>query len=110
MKTLIRVITAAAICLATQGSVAQTTFGVPDCGEWLAGQRIEQRSWLMGYLTALNLVHSALKKEDGLSALSSAKQAYAWMDNYCKANPLSDLSYGGGELFSELAKKARTRK
>ena len=113
MKTSIRVITAAAICLAAQGAAAQTAFGIPDCGEWLKDGitvRQQNQAWLLGYLSGLNFMYSAPKKDDPLDRLSSAKQAYAWMDNYCKANPLNHISAGSNELFRELTNKVKAGK
>jgi hypothetical protein len=88
MKTSIRVITAVAICLAAQGSFSQTTFGSPDCGQWLAEKTLARRAWLAGFLSGLNVTHSYNRKGDSLDELSSMDQAYAWMDNYCRKNPL----------------------
>ena len=114
MKTLIRIIVAAAICMATQSSLAQVTvFGVPDCGQWLKGSHVTKQqhiAWLLGYLSGINGTVFSLRKEAPLNALSSGEQAMAWMDNYCKANPLSDLYDGGGKLLSELGEKAKARK
>ena len=111
MKTLIRVITAAAICLAAQSSFAQKTFGAPDCGQWLAGSdgaKALNKAWLLGYLSGLSV--SGVEKPDPLTALSSAKQAYVWMDNYCRKNPLNDVPTGSNELFRELANKVKAGK
>jgi hypothetical protein len=111
VKTLIRVITAAAICLAAQSAFSQTTFGRTDCGKWLTnpdGAKTLNKAWLLGYLSGLSV--SGIAKNDPFDALSSAAQAYVWMDNFCKANPLSDISEGGAKLFAELTEKAKARK
>ena len=113
MKTLIRVITAAAICLAAQSSFAQKTFGAPDCGQWVKGGYLtkqQHNGWLMGLLTGINFAHWSMTNEDPLSALSSAEQAFAWMDNFCKANPLSNVLFGAATLMIELSEKAKARK
>jgi hypothetical protein len=82
---------------------SQTTFGASDCGEWIKSQNIQKRSWLMGYLSGINAAHYVGNmKIDHLDKLSSADQAYVWMDNYCKQNPLNDLTLGGWLLFQEL--------
>ncbi len=36
-------------------------------------------------------------------------QMIVWMDNYCKANPLSDVSEGGNELYIELERKSKRK-
>jgi hypothetical protein len=110
VKTLIRVITAAAICLATQSSFASTTFGSPDCGQWLAEKTPTRKLWLAGYLSGLSVMHAAnLNKGDPLGELSSMDQAYAWMDNYCRKSPLEDFRQGGLDLFTELVLKVKAR-
>jgi hypothetical protein len=40
--------------------------------------------------------------KDPLERISSAEQIWIWMDNYCKTNPLEDVSTGGLVLFEEL--------
>jgi hypothetical protein len=36
---------------------------------------------------------------------STSEQAVLWMNNYCKANPLSDANEGGNALYQELVKR-----
>ena len=107
MKKTVRVIAAAAICLAAQNSFAYITFGAPDCGQWLKANSVAQardESWLLGFLSGMNA--SAFGKVDVLEPLSSARQAVVWMDNYCRKNPLSNVNDGGIRLFWELEDKA----
>ena len=47
------------------------------------------------------------KPKDPLDALNSADQAYLWMDNWCKANPLKKVSEGAVSLFIELMDKKK---
>ena len=83
-----------------------TTLGAYDCGEWIARKKntfIESQatSWLAGFMTGLNFDgrgKNLLKKV-------SPDQIYLWMDNYCKANPLSTTVTGGQLLMYELDKK-----
>jgi hypothetical protein len=112
MKKTVRVIAAAAICLAAQSSFAQgtTTFGAADCGQWLAEKTLARRAWLAGYLSGMNKVHTVLAKGDPLGQLSSMDQAFAWMDNYCRKNPLETISVGGFDLFIELITREDARK
>ena len=113
MKILIQVITAAAICLAAQNSFSQTGFGSPDCGQWLAEKTSTRQSWLAGYLSGLNMGAWVQLNRDPLDRLSSMAQAYAWMDNWCKKNPLERVSSGGMTLIMELIEreeKAKARK
>jgi hypothetical protein len=94
-------------------SQTSTTFGSPDCGQWIAEKTPMRSGWLMGYLTGLNWLHDMVgnNPKDPLDALNSADQAYLWMDNWCKANPLKKVTTGGVELFIELmGKKAKENK
>ena len=65
--------------------------------------------WLMGYLSGLNVQHdrAGLLPRDPLDALNSADQAFVWIDNFCKANPLQKLEGAASELFSELKERRR---
>jgi len=44
-------------------------------------------------------------KANIVKQVGSVEQIYLWMDNYCKANPLSFLSDGGDKLIFELIAK-----
>lgn len=79
---------------------------VPSCGEWIVHREksdtlaLGNASWLLGYLSGL-VTNS---DKDFLSATDNAS-IYKWMDNYCRANPLRDLSNGGNALAAEFARK-----
>jgi hypothetical protein len=57
-------------------------------------------SWLLGYLSGLSIGAG----RDFLSGTDNAS-IYKWMDNYCRTNPLRDVSGGGSALAAELTKK-----
>ena len=94
-----------------QETKAMTVFGVPDCGEWIHHQNASYKAWLLGYLSGINAAYNGAKI-DHLAQLSSAGQAFLWMDNYCRRNPLSNVDLGAAALFYELTdrKKALTTK
>lgn len=79
---------------------SSTTLGDPDCGQWVKSPHPLDRVWLLGYLSGLNMAWNGNDKKpyDPLSKLSSRDQAYLWMDNYCKANPLKNVSTGAVNL------------
>ena len=81
-----------------------TTFGKPDCGRWINQPDDLYKAWLTGYLSGINTVASG-NSYDPLDQLSSAEQAYLWMDNYCRANPLNDVGAGAVKLYRELQSK-----
>jgi hypothetical protein len=81
------------------------SFGDYDCGQWFTRKEVA-RGWLLGYLSGINHVLADDKKGfDPLNKLNSADQAYLWIENYCKANPLKQLSAAGSLLYLELEKK-----
>lgn len=85
-------------------------FGTADCGEWVKANTPQRKSWLMGYLSGLNSALSDSKTNlDPLNELSSASQAYLWMDNYCKDNPLSAVPEAANTLFLELLARAKKK-
>jgi hypothetical protein len=90
-----------------QGANAQqatvTSIGDYDCGEWFTKKQ-PARTWLLGYLSGLAAGDSQAKV-DVLDRLNSADQAYFWMDNYCKANPLKNISSGAIQLYFEVEGK-----
>jgi len=85
-------------------------FGRIDCGEWLNPrsdiQGLTNKYWLMGYLTGINtmLMSPALDIGNVLGRLNSSQQAFAWMDKYCRDNPLLTPDLGGLTLMNELKK------
>ena len=88
-------------------SQGQTTFGAPDCGQWVKDSTTNRKAWLMGYMSGLNVAHelSDSKQKDPLDKMRSAEQAFLWVDNYCRANPMRTVAFAGLELFQELKNK-----
>jgi hypothetical protein len=78
----------------------------PSCGEWIAHREkssmlaLGDTAWLRGYLAGME-VSSA---KDYLAGIDNAS-IYRWMDNYCRSNPLRDVSSGAKSLAAELAGK-----
>ena len=78
----------------------------PSCGEWVVHREksdtlaLGNASWLLGYLSGMAVGSG----KDFLSATDNAS-IFKWMDNYCRANPLRNVSDGGNALAAELSKK-----
>lgn len=97
----------AAISAPAEGAVR----GAPSCGEWVAHREksdtlaLGNGYWLLGYL-------SGIAVGTGKEFLSGTDNSAinAWMDKYCQAHPLKDLSSGGSALAAELLKSRRTPK
>ena len=92
--------------LISEPALAIVVFGGSDCGQWVNQQSEFRKTWLLGFLSGLNsgVVGTAGIKGDPLDKLNSADQAYVWMDNYCRANPLKKVSDGAHTLYRELNK------
>ena len=82
----------------------QTVYVAADCGQWLKDRNDFNKAALMGYLSGMNVMWAFYNKgRDPLQKVKSAQQAYVWMDNYCKSNPLSTIQVGANRLFDELS-------
>lgn len=80
-----------------------TTFGSYDCGQWVNAKDNNKKAWLMGYVSGLNTeFYESSGRKDPLNKLNSAEQMFLWVENYCEANPLSDLKSAGYKLLEEL--------
>jgi hypothetical protein len=86
-------------------------FGVggESCSTWIDARKTNntsrQGSWLLGYLSALNL-WGVIGRKDALSGMD-ADGLYAWMDRYCESHPLETIATGAGALGRELAQRAQ---
>jgi hypothetical protein len=83
----------------------------PSCGEWVSHREksdtlaLGNTSWLLGYLSGL-----AVSRGKDFLAGTDNVSIYKWMDNYCRTNPLRDVSSGGAALAAELTRKKGTPK
>lgn len=108
MKTLSRILLVGIVLvLFSEGASAVNIRGFRSCGVWAAEREKSNvrghESWLTGFLSGLAV---AAKKEfwgrPNIDLIDN-ESVYLWMDNYCRANPLKDISDGGIELFIERA-------
>jgi hypothetical protein len=53
-------------------------------------------SWVLGYVTALGAVTSA--------RTTDSQGIIAWVENFCRANPLTGVHEAAGALVLELSK------
>jgi hypothetical protein len=80
--------------------------GSPDCAEWAQENknklnRTYDETWLSAYLSGLAIGSGTefWKREE---TMLSIEQVYLWIDNYCRANPLENVSDGAMTLFLEV--------
>ena len=86
-----------------------TILGDSPCKQWAEDPGAIKASWLLGYLSGMNMVWSGEGKlpRNPLDQFSSAAQAYKWMDGFCKLNPTMKVSEGANALFFEMVSKKR---
>lgn len=80
--------------------IEMRNYGVPDCGEWIKQNSNSQKAWLLGFLSGLNVNEPT--HQNPLGRLQSADQAFLWVDNFCRQNPLKNVFEGGYRLLDEL--------
>jgi hypothetical protein len=99
------VLLVATTCTATADQKMALGIGVKSCGAWLESRKTESfatlqfRSWLTGYLTGANM----MAPFDFLKDNSDQEAIFAWMDKYCKEQPLEPVGSGAADLIKELA-------
>lgn len=104
-------LTASMVATAAPADPGAGTRQAPSCGEWIVHREksdtlaLGNASWLLGYLSGL----AVSSGRDYLSGTDNSS-IYKWMDRYCRANPLRDVSSGGNALAAELAKAKGTPK
>lgn len=94
------------IMLMSSPSIAQGIYieGTMDCGEWVQSRErqrsIAYETYLVGLINGLALGRK-VEFWNAKGIVMSREQAYLWMDNYCKSNPLSQPTAGVFQLFEE---------
>ncbi len=87
---------------ATHGIATIYGHGAGSCGEWVESRDQEYPrghvTWLLGWISAAGYYEGELAQSDS-PALA------AWMDNYCKANPLDGIVDGAKKLVEELKQR-----
>jgi hypothetical protein len=83
--------------------------GGNSCGRWIDARNTNNTSrhgsWLLGYLSALNL-WGVIGRKDALAG-TDADGLYGWMDRYCLSHPLETIATGAGALARELDQRAQ---
>ena len=90
-----------------------TKFDQLDCGQWVnatAAKKEQNKAWLRAWLLEKNEALDAgtqtgQASSNYLGQLNSAEQAYLYVDNYCRTNPLSMVLEAGVHLMLDLMYK-----
>jgi hypothetical protein len=107
------IIAALLTCLVTpalgrdkQGNYTVLGEGTVSCGKWLKYRQAKSvvasnyvAAWIAGYLSAHNKLLVGVKN---IGKDTDTAGRYAWIDNYCRANPLSDIDAAADALIAHL--------
>ena len=70
--------------------------GASSCGTWTADRvnpysfpAIADGSWVLGFLSGI--AYEGPENDDPLAG-TDAQGVFAWIDNYCRANPIDHIS------------------
>ena len=78
--------------------------GVISCGMWAASRTannsLPNELWLVAFLSGI-----AFNSEKDFLSGTDTFSITAWMDNYCKANPLDYVMKGASTLSKELIRR-----
>lgn len=95
---------AAAMLACGSARAAVVIEGVVDCRDWLEGRANHTAEnlehYVLGLLNGLTLGRGKEFWRAGGSKFSPT-QAYGWIDDYCRANPMHQVMTGAGELFKQ---------
>jgi hypothetical protein len=89
---------------AKANEIAVKIIWTPTCENWLIRTRhvdTNEMYWLVAYISGLAEANSQILGKDLLEDVG-AKDIFRWMDNYCIANPNSDIGYGGRTYVNEI--------
>jgi hypothetical protein len=93
------------------GRVFPDVRGGADCAKWLqpenATREFMNKAWLVGYLSGLNIGIYLDERRKPFNYFEGVtpQQINLWMDNYCRTNPLSNVTAGAADLYTEKTKK-----
>ena len=81
--------------------------GMASCGTWLQRRQSKQEailaSWIVGYLSGLNMESSGPDAIVG----TDYDSLMGWIDNYCRANPLHPIAQAATALMGELRSRLK---
>ncbi len=85
--------------------------GTSSCGSYLAHEsdptaRVMFISWVQGFLSGMNMADYVTAKQPFV-LLPDSDSIMAYIDKYCRDNPLKSPSRGAMQLYSELRQNAK---
>ena len=85
-------------------------FGTQSCGTWTADkqkagyEQIVDISWVEGYMSAMDRTNPAINVA---SHHTDANGMAAWVDNYCAAHPIEQISAAAEAFAAELLSRPK---
>lgn len=80
--------------------------GATSCGLWIEDRKSDswfpQVHWIQGFISSYNHFVYLGSHDDGVFGNTDAESLAAWMDNYCRENPLTSVYEGTIQLITEL--------
>ena len=81
--------------------------GTLSCGSWTAArsyqqslpQKLEVETWILGFLSGIGFEGTSIG-DDPLQGVD-AQAVWAWVDNFCRANPPATIANAGGAFAHE---------
>ncbi len=100
---LLLVVTFSSVCAAGQGIAIKASIPCSDWTKWrtTTGKFAAGEFWVLGYLSGIAIA-TGVNFLDGVGT----NAIEAWMDNYCKGNPLDTVPDGAKNLAIELARRS----
>lgn len=84
--------------------------GGSTCGAWLQYRSSNQYSgelhWIQGFISSYNQFVYTGRNPNGIFGSADHNSIAAWMDNYCRQNPLETVYKGTLVLVEELKRRA----
>ena len=86
--------------------------GAATCGEWLEARKdntvseLVLKSWILGFISSYNHYVYSGSNPDGIFGSTDVNGLPAWMDKYCRENPLNSVYDGTVPLIDELRHRA----
>jgi hypothetical protein len=104
------IVLCAALLATSLGSSAATTVGDVECAEWVNRNTPEMKSWLLGYMSGLNVQWASDMQNRGegpLQKYSSPESLFRRMDESCRieVHVGDKISVRGFSLFLEMQKQ-----
>jgi hypothetical protein len=98
-------------------SVTTLGFGNKSCSAWIEARRAHNAAadvfecWVAGFLSGSNSIIASnpalgIDTLKQVSVQGEAQGLWAWIDNYCQANPLNSVATAADALGGELIRRA----